>query len=57
MDQIQEYLDPLKQFSKDSIRLIKRCLGGQGIMLHCGEFLASLDAVMIMRRVVVIRVK
>lgn len=25
MDQIQEYLDPLKQFSKDSIRLIKRC--------------------------------
>ena len=25
MDQIQQHLDPLKQFSKDSIRLIKRC--------------------------------
>ena len=57
MDQIQEYLDPLKQFSKDSIRLIKRCLEGPCVMLHCGEFLASLVAVMIMRRVVVIRVK
>jgi protein transport protein SEC61 subunit gamma-like protein len=25
MDQIQQHLEPLKQFSKDSIRLIKRC--------------------------------
>jgi len=25
MDQIQQHLDPLKQFAKDSVRLIKRC--------------------------------
>lgn len=25
MDQIQQSIEPLKQFSKDSIRLIKRC--------------------------------
>jgi len=25
MDQIQQTLEPLKQFSKDSIRLVKRC--------------------------------
>ncbi|XP_077865509.1 protein transport protein Sec61 subunit gamma [Saccoglossus kowalevskii] len=25
MDQIQSFIDPAKQFTKDSIRLVKRC--------------------------------
>ncbi|GAV02703.1 hypothetical protein RvY_13234 [Ramazzottius varieornatus] len=25
MDQVNEYIEPLYQFSKDSIRLVKRC--------------------------------
>ena len=25
MDQIEQFVEPMKQFSKDSIRLVKRC--------------------------------